>query len=671
MARAETDGQNREVPVTADPGETPAGTAGAGTTDLTLDATVAAADVPPAIAAQTLGQYFRASWARIRSGNSGVLPVVMAIVIVAVVFEIITPEHAFLRPSNLVYIFGLSTVYMILAIAETIVLLLAEVDLSVGAVALIGGAIAFKLVQQPGPNWPWWAAMLAALVICGAIGAVQGALTALLKIPSFVVTLGGFLLFSGLLIVLLGGADSTVSLNTSDPNQNFIYDMVQGLISPVIGWIVLALVLVTTPVVADQLDYSLYGGVEHSNNIGLSNTGAVSQWLLIPGFGFDYTQQGATLQASATGGAEYRDYLGGSYANQKFGELAGLVNWSVLPQRLDFVAQDYASVQPISTLSSNGPDNQQQTNVLTVGPTLYFNLGSALHGQAELRYINSRASRTTEFDSSRGDGALRLIRDVSPTSQLSLNLETQQVNFDDSDEPNYSRDEAFVRYVRKLAHLDLDVAAGWSHIDFDKGSGTASTPLVRIGVKWHASARNTFGISYTRDYSDAAQDLINLAEPTDEGSPLAPLTPFTPLTPPLSIQTGGAVIGSGVYLEQYLEGHYDYSGDRLTISLSPWYRKLHYLEGLQPDETGRGGELGVDYRLNPRLTLSGFANIEREDYTTLARRDTTTNVGLALRQFMNSHWSWRVSVIGQHRTSTAPGEGYQETEVYFGVVYQR
>ena len=230
--------------MSADHGETPAATTGAGTTDLTLDAKVAAADVPPELLAQSLGQYFRAWWLRVRGGNSGVLPVVLAIVIVAVVFEIITPQHAFLRPSNLVYIFGLSTVYMVLAIAETVVLLLAEVDLSVGAVALIGGVIAFKLVQQPGPNWPWWAAILAALAGCGVIGALQGALTALLRIPSFVVTLAGFLLFSGILVVILGGADSTVSLNTSVPNQNIIYNMVQGLIAPVIGWIILAVVVV-------------------------------------------------------------------------------------------------------------------------------------------------------------------------------------------------------------------------------------------------------------------------------------------------------------------------------------------------------------------------------------------------------------------------------------------
>jgi D-xylose transport system permease protein len=231
--------------VTAEHGESPAGTGGTGTADPTLDAKAAAADIPPALVAQSLGQYLRAWGVRIRTGNSGVLPVVLAIVLVAVVFEIITPEHAFLRPSNLVYIFGLSTVYMLLAIAETPVLLLAEVDLSTGAVALIGGVIAFKLVQSdPGPNWPWWLAILAALAICGVIGALQGALIALMRIPSFVVTLAGFLLFSGILIVILGGADSTVSLNTSVPNQNIIYDMVQGLISPLVAWIILIVLVV-------------------------------------------------------------------------------------------------------------------------------------------------------------------------------------------------------------------------------------------------------------------------------------------------------------------------------------------------------------------------------------------------------------------------------------------
>jgi D-xylose transport system permease protein len=230
--------------VTADPGETSTGTAGAGTAvDLTAAPEAARADVPAEILAQSLGQYLRAWWLQVRSGNSGVLPVVLAIVVVAVTFEIITPEHAFLRPSNLVYIFGLSTVYMLLAMAETVVLLLGEIDLSVGAVALFGGVIAFKLVQHPGPGWPWWAAVLAALACCGVIGSLQGTLTARLKIPSFVVTLGGFLLFSGILVVVLGGANGFLTVSSSVPNQRVIFDLVQGVIVPVAGWVALAVVV--------------------------------------------------------------------------------------------------------------------------------------------------------------------------------------------------------------------------------------------------------------------------------------------------------------------------------------------------------------------------------------------------------------------------------------------
>src|SRR6516225_1332636 len=234
---------DRETPVTADPGDTPAGMADATmVADLTA-APEAAADVPPELVAQSLGQYLRAWWLRVRSGDSGVLPVVLGMVVVAIIFEIITPEHAFLRPSNLVYIFGLSTVYMVLAMAETVVLLLAEIDLSVGAVALFGGVIAFKLVQQPGLGWPWWAALLAALACCGLIGAFTGTLTARLRIPSFVVSLAMFLLFSGILVVVLGGANGTVSVSSSALNQRVFYDLVQGLIPPVASWVALAVVV--------------------------------------------------------------------------------------------------------------------------------------------------------------------------------------------------------------------------------------------------------------------------------------------------------------------------------------------------------------------------------------------------------------------------------------------
>ncbi len=217
--------------------------------DLTAARGAAVADVPPGAISQSLGQYLRASFQRIRSGDSGILPVLLGLVLVAIVFEIITPENAYLRPSNLIYIFGLRTVYMVLAMAETVVLLLGEIDLSIGAVALMGGAIAFKLVQQPKPNLPWWLAILTSLVSCGLIGALQGTLVSRLKIPSFVVTLGGYLLFTGILIIILGGADGFVSVSSTVPNQAVIFNLVQGDIDQTVSWVALAVLLVIAGVV--------------------------------------------------------------------------------------------------------------------------------------------------------------------------------------------------------------------------------------------------------------------------------------------------------------------------------------------------------------------------------------------------------------------------------------
>src|SRR5215469_12523907 len=231
---------DEEVPVIADPSETPAGTAGAGTADLTLDAKAAAADVPAGLVAQSLAQYFRASWLRVRGGNSGVLPVVLGLVVVAVSFQIANSK--FLSAQNLVNLFEQSTVYMLLAIAEIFALLLGEIDLSVGLVMGLGSVVVAELVQPTGPDWPWWAAILVTLLACTAVGAIQGSLVARLKMPSFIVTLGGLLILEGVAIIVLGG--SLVGIGNSQyRNELVLYNIFWGSFSPVVSWILLVVVV--------------------------------------------------------------------------------------------------------------------------------------------------------------------------------------------------------------------------------------------------------------------------------------------------------------------------------------------------------------------------------------------------------------------------------------------
>jgi len=230
-----------DIPVTADPGETPAGTADAGMViDLTAAPEIAEAEVPPELLAQSLGQYLRAWWLRVRSGNSGVLPVVLAIVVVAVSFQVANSN--FLSSLNLVNLFEQSTVYMVLAMAEIFALLLGEIDLSVGLVMALGSVVVAALVQPTGPDWPWWAAIIAALVACSAVGAIQGSLVARLRMPSFIVTLGGLLILEGVGIIVLGGALVGIG-NSRFTNEVVLYDIWWGRFDPVVSWILLAVLV--------------------------------------------------------------------------------------------------------------------------------------------------------------------------------------------------------------------------------------------------------------------------------------------------------------------------------------------------------------------------------------------------------------------------------------------
>src|ERR1700687_1241438 len=213
--------------------------------DLTAATEAARAEVPPELVAQTFGEYVRAYVARVRNGQSGVLPVVIGLVAVLVVFEVISPNHVFLSAGNLVNLFQQSAVFMVLAMAETFALLRGEIDLSVGFVGGCGAVSAVQLVQPATTKWPWWAAILAGLAFCAAVGAVQGTIIARMGIPSFIVTLAGFLIFNGvmLILLLLGPFSGYPNLNIQDPNVQVLFNLMAGTIDPTVSWIGMAILV--------------------------------------------------------------------------------------------------------------------------------------------------------------------------------------------------------------------------------------------------------------------------------------------------------------------------------------------------------------------------------------------------------------------------------------------
>jgi D-xylose transport system permease protein len=217
-------------PVT--PANGPEGAPAATGSALAPEALVALA---PEVLADSLGDYLRAWWLRIRGGESGAIPIIIGLIVICIFFEV--QSSAFLTATNIVNLFVQAAFIILLGLAELYALILSEIDLSVGFVGAVGAAIALALIGSPA-DWPWWAGLIVGLAACGVIGAFQGALITRLKIPSFVVTLAGLLGWQGVLIYVFdvdkGAVGGVISIS-----NGVLDDLVSGNLTPAAGWIVL------------------------------------------------------------------------------------------------------------------------------------------------------------------------------------------------------------------------------------------------------------------------------------------------------------------------------------------------------------------------------------------------------------------------------------------------
>jgi D-xylose transport system permease protein len=195
----------------------------------------------PELLADTLGEYFGLWLKRVRSGESGALPVIAGLILLGAYFQI--REPAFLSATNIANLMAQAGWIITIAMAQVFVLLLGEIDLSVAYNAAIGGTITIWMVSVHHP-FPTWLAIVVGLLVSAAIASIEGLLVVWLKIPSFIVTLAGLLGLNGVLIWLFDEAGQVGNGGVISSHNNFINALTGGNLSPAAGWIVLIVALV-------------------------------------------------------------------------------------------------------------------------------------------------------------------------------------------------------------------------------------------------------------------------------------------------------------------------------------------------------------------------------------------------------------------------------------------
>ncbi|HET9032659.1 MAG TPA: hypothetical protein VFN25_07115, partial [Dokdonella sp.] len=368
---------------------------------------------------------------------------------------------------------------------------------------------------------------------------------------------------------------------------------------------------------------------------------------------------GSSVRAQVSGLLEYRDYLGGAFGNEFRGTMDAVVDWTLIPDRLKWGFADNLGLNPINLRQPDTPDNLQQTNVFTTGPTLQFRLGQATTGLAELRYTDSYAENTDQFNSGRTSAAFRALRELDSTRRLSGNLEVSDINYDNnSEQTDYKRYAGYAGYTQKLTQLDLDLALGYTSLDFTQGDN-ADGPLIRAKLAWRASPQSTFGLGVYRDISDVVSNLVADTSALIDGFG--------------NISVGGEAISPDVFKSDRVAASYGFESTRISLTSAVSADKVRYVSDNATDSNRNefGAELDLGYKLRPNLTLGILAGFVKRDYKTDGGDTRDTLFGAYLRHQMSRHWGWRLDLNRNERNGNGDNPSYNENRAFARLIYSR
>ena len=190
-------------------------------------------------AQESVAAYLSRRWEAIRGGELGSIPIVVGLVVIAVVFGML--DDTFFTPRNFTNLLLQMAAVATIAIGIVFVLLIGEIDLSVAFVSAVGGVLMTLLLRPEASNWPAWAAIGVALAVTTIIGFLHAIVITKAGVPSFVVTLAGLLIWSGVVLIM------TTQYSTSGTiriQNDTVIGIANDFLSTFWGWAVGVLVVV-------------------------------------------------------------------------------------------------------------------------------------------------------------------------------------------------------------------------------------------------------------------------------------------------------------------------------------------------------------------------------------------------------------------------------------------
>ncbi len=408
------------------------------------------------------------------------------------------------------------------------------------------------------------------------------------------------------------------------------------------------LLLQLSPLYGSELHYTVEYEPRYSSNITRSATNPMEEYTNVLRLAARYLESSARLEGSVGIDMEYLSYYSGTFADETRSYANADLSWSLLPERLSWVVEDLLSIEPVLSTQPWTPGNVQQTNLFSTGPSFDYRLENHARFHLDLRYMNSYANVTREFNSNRWSIDASLSQESSIASQLSVNMSWNHVGFSNAAADDYQQLGLYLGWSRQWGRSGLRVELGGTGIDFDREESQYG-PHARLTLNRVISSSKRLTVSLYRGFSDATQQL--------RGRPGA-----------ASVQTN--IISSQVYTSSEADISYRTEWVNSALDTNLNYQMQEFINAASQDQRmltvtsvwnkGFGANVSTDLGLS----------YSRTEYGQGYRQDETISPFAELYLRRSPHLSYRLRVEQQRRDSSVDSSNYTDLMVFATASYR-
>jgi len=400
---------------------------------------------------------------------------------------------------------------------------------------------------------------------------------------------------------------------------------------------------------ADHFDFAFTGGAIQSDNVMREAVDEESGTIGRIGLDLSYARKSRRLDTDVDLNLNYETYPADTFDDGFFGGgSAGLV-FGILPERIDWLVQENYGQITSSPFVADTPDNREDINYFTTGPKFRFQLGGAARLDFSANYSDFRYETRGEDGNSWG-GLIAVVRELSQSSSLSLNLGGDHYDFDDAANGAYDRYSAYLSYSARGSRTDIEADLGYTRLDMD--DDTPDGLLARLNVTRQVSASVSLSATLGTEFSTAGDLFRDGQDQIGAG-----------------IETGQVIASSDPFTSRYGSLGISFDKHRTSLSLDIRFEQERYENEIAQDRNLVRYNLSARRVLSPVLEFSLFGELEQQDFENVDFESDDTRLGSYLNWRLGRHVSLRFQYDHYDRDSTGDSGAYQENRVSAFVIW--